>query len=467
MTKIGRNERCPCGSGRKYKHCHGELANQARIERALEAADAHRRRVEALEEQRRAQQGLGKPILSTVVSEHRLVASGNRVYFGKSWKTFPDFLTYFLTNALGPDWGNAELKKVESEMHPVALWYRKYALLQAAHQGVPGNVFSAPETGAAHAYLELAYNLYLLEHNAELRSILVDRLKSPGQFMGALSEIRVAGMLVRAGFSIKFHDETDLSRTHCEYDAVRLSTGKRFSVEVKTRHWRVFPKADSEGKRRIQIAVGRLLRDALYKQADNERIVFVELAMPDESHSDSKVLEPWWLQSAIDGIRLAERQLRKTYNIVPAATVIVSNHPYHLHLESTRSIVAFAVDGIGPTDFRSGLRGTIREALRFRRQHTDFLALWKSIEIHRYIPQTFDGSSYHLAFGEHPPQLVVGGRYKVPDANGCEGDATLEDAVALPSERKIYGIYRTDAGERVTCTDLTPVLVPPGVRVRG
>ncbi len=22
-AKVGRNERCPCGSGRKYKHCHG------------------------------------------------------------------------------------------------------------------------------------------------------------------------------------------------------------------------------------------------------------------------------------------------------------------------------------------------------------------------------------------------------------------------------------------------------------
>jgi hypothetical protein len=22
-SKVGRNERCPCGSGRKYKHCHG------------------------------------------------------------------------------------------------------------------------------------------------------------------------------------------------------------------------------------------------------------------------------------------------------------------------------------------------------------------------------------------------------------------------------------------------------------
>jgi preprotein translocase subunit SecA len=23
---VGRNEACPCGSGKKYKHCHGKLA---------------------------------------------------------------------------------------------------------------------------------------------------------------------------------------------------------------------------------------------------------------------------------------------------------------------------------------------------------------------------------------------------------------------------------------------------------
>jgi preprotein translocase subunit SecA len=22
--KVGRNEECPCGSGKKYKHCHGK-----------------------------------------------------------------------------------------------------------------------------------------------------------------------------------------------------------------------------------------------------------------------------------------------------------------------------------------------------------------------------------------------------------------------------------------------------------
>jgi len=25
IPKVGRNEPCPCGSGRKYKHCHGAL----------------------------------------------------------------------------------------------------------------------------------------------------------------------------------------------------------------------------------------------------------------------------------------------------------------------------------------------------------------------------------------------------------------------------------------------------------
>ena len=24
--KIGRNETCPCGSGKKFKHCHGKFA---------------------------------------------------------------------------------------------------------------------------------------------------------------------------------------------------------------------------------------------------------------------------------------------------------------------------------------------------------------------------------------------------------------------------------------------------------
>jgi len=25
MAKVGRNDPCPCGSGKKFKHCHGKL----------------------------------------------------------------------------------------------------------------------------------------------------------------------------------------------------------------------------------------------------------------------------------------------------------------------------------------------------------------------------------------------------------------------------------------------------------
>ncbi|MDP5206879.1 SEC-C metal-binding domain-containing protein, partial [Alishewanella sp. SMS9] len=25
-AKVGRNDACPCGSGKKYKHCHGQLS---------------------------------------------------------------------------------------------------------------------------------------------------------------------------------------------------------------------------------------------------------------------------------------------------------------------------------------------------------------------------------------------------------------------------------------------------------
>ena len=26
FAKVGRNQPCPCGSGKKYKHCHGKFA---------------------------------------------------------------------------------------------------------------------------------------------------------------------------------------------------------------------------------------------------------------------------------------------------------------------------------------------------------------------------------------------------------------------------------------------------------
>jgi len=35
MAKTGRNEPCPCGSGKKYKHCHESKTSATRSSRVL------------------------------------------------------------------------------------------------------------------------------------------------------------------------------------------------------------------------------------------------------------------------------------------------------------------------------------------------------------------------------------------------------------------------------------------------
>lgn len=449
MTKIGRNERCPCGSGRKYKRCHGDPGQVDRVNRALEARQIALRRHQAAEVQRKTQQGLGRPIISTEFAGHRLVATKNRVFYGRTWKTFPDFLMHYLGEVLGKELGNSELAKPEPEMHPVALWHRKVCALQAAHQKTPGEIFDSPETGAARAYLDLAYNLYLLEQNAEVRKILLKRLTNPEQFWGALSELRVAGMLVRAGFSMKFEDEGDSSATHCEYTATRAETGKAFSVEVKTRHWPVYPRDTAEGREAVRKHVTRLMRDALEKDVAHERLVIIELAMPDQAPEDQTPIEPWWLQCAQEGIQDVASLFIRQGKVVPPVRAIVCNHPWHLHLDGTRCVTGYVFEGIGPNDFRGSQRGSIREAARHRERHKDFLALWRSIETHRHLPQTFDGSSQHLAHGDHLPRLLVGNRYEVPNQSGRLVNGVLEQAVASPADRQVVGIYLTDEGDRI------------------
>ncbi len=103
MAKIGRNAPCPCGSGRKYKKCCGFSMNQ-RASGPVPSSNSIppntepilKQRHQAAERIRVEQQGFGKPIISTIASGHKVVAVGNTIYYGKSWKAFPDFLSHYL-----------------------------------------------------------------------------------------------------------------------------------------------------------------------------------------------------------------------------------------------------------------------------------------------------------------------------------------------------------------------------------
>jgi hypothetical protein len=90
--KVGRNEACPCGSGQKFKRCHGLIAPQASPPKGGHVDIAkHASFREAMHAQRTKQQGLGRPIISTESRGTRFVAVKNRLMHSQTWKTFIDF----------------------------------------------------------------------------------------------------------------------------------------------------------------------------------------------------------------------------------------------------------------------------------------------------------------------------------------------------------------------------------------
>jgi hypothetical protein len=237
MLKVGRNDPCPCNSGKKYKRCHGAIEQRDRVFQGLRKVQSAEQSAAAAQTvQRQRQQGFGRPIVSTLApGGRRLVAVKNKVVAG-AWATFHDFLGEYLVNVMGIEWWKAEGLKASGERHPLVAWRGLMRDFIAAEGPNPellvrmGNM-----TGAVAAYLHAANNLFAIEHNAELQAKLVQRLKHSDQFPSALHEVAVAAKFIRAGFEIEFEDEDDRLSTHCEFVATFPKTGKKFSVEAKRR----------------------------------------------------------------------------------------------------------------------------------------------------------------------------------------------------------------------------------------
>ena len=192
---------------------------------------------------RRQQQGMGRPIISGVVKGHRVVAVGNRIYPSDKVQTFHDFLRDYIPDVFGAEWVLAERDKPAELQHPVMRWaLQSFDDYRRAAEEVDG-FLSAPANGAMHSFLGLSYNLYLIAHNIALQEALIDRLKHPRSFWGALYETYVAASFIKAGFDIEFENEADSTSTHCEFIATHRQSGKHFSVEAKARD------AESQAKR--------------------------------------------------------------------------------------------------------------------------------------------------------------------------------------------------------------------------
>ena len=439
--KLGRNDPCHCGSGRKFKKCHGvavvqqkEMLINSSLKKALRKKyDEHK----AHEIQRQKQQGLGKPIISTNFKGHRFVAIGNKLRWSEKWNTFHDFLFDYLKICFGEGWWFRELGKTQNEKHPILVWSELSGKYTTENLNASGKIHSVPTTGAIDAYLGLSYNLYLLAHNVDLQKTLIKRLKNVDQFLGAYYETFVSAAFIKAGFVVELEDETDSSKSHCEFTATYKETGRKFSVEAKARQGGN-PSPN----------VGNQLYNALKKQSNHPRVIFIELNSHQRVNSDDVIT---FVRQISEHLRELERRLTINGNPAPEAYVFLTNFPYQFNLEATNIKIFALAEGYKIPEFNFGLSiPNIREALRIRKDHHEMFQLMKSIREHSQIPSTFDGEMPELEYGETNARLTIGGLYLIPDNDGKEVVGELVEAAV--TSNKVMGIYRLEDGRNIIAT---------------
>jgi len=446
--KIGRNEPCPCGSGKKYKKCHGIIIPKRASITPPSAEEVKRisEKMKAKEIQRSQQQGLGQPIISTVFKGYRFVGVGNRFYYSKDWKTFHDFLGHYIRSVFGSAWGNSELKKSFNERHPVIQWYDYVCKEQKRSIRQPGEVANAGMTGAVFAFLTLAYNLYLIAHNIHLvhgeglHARLVERLKNKESFYPAFYETMVAASFIKAGFIIELENEEDPISSHAEFIAISPKTNQKYSVEAKHRQ------ADKK-----HTGITKQLYKALKKELPHKRVIFINLNIPDNITNEGRLK---WLDDVIHQMRAGENTIAINGNPAPQAYVFVTNHPFLYNLKSFNFPPVAVVEGFKIPDLKlDNAFLSLRDALKSREKHIDMFNLIETMREYDQIPCTFDGEIPEYAFGEiKEPRLKVGNKYLVPDPSGREVVGILEDAVVLENEKKVYGLYRLENGKQIMVT---------------
>lgn len=426
--KIGRNQICPkCESGKKYKHCCGHHSKRnAPPQEFLKALDKHNAR----ELIRQQQQGLGKPIIAAQSNGQQFVAVGNTLHYSRKWKTFSDFLSDFIKNTLGADWGNSELQKPLEKRHPILQWYNSLCELQQQNFDKSSKIQSMPLSGSAICYLGLAYNLYLLKHNIELQNIYIHRIKDINQFHGTYYELIVAGCLIRAGFKLELEDETDDSNKHCEFSAVSLKTGKKFWVEAKMRGvFGILGKTDGTKRKDPTSSLSKHIKNAFQKPAADNRLIFVDV---NTKIGDEDI--PDWINQAQRKLDAMEKDVGQR----KSAYIFVTNMGFHWDLENERKGHAVMACAIGIPDFRSKGYFPLSEIYRKKQRHIDIYNIMDSFREYPAIPDTFNGDLPSNVFGENDPIPQIGETYFF-DCIGDEGKyAKITSATVNEDEKRAY-----------------------------
>jgi len=125
------------------------------------------------------------------------------------------------------------------------------------------------------------------------------------------------------------------------------------------------------------------------------------------------------------------------------AYIIITNQPYQFAVSVGLSAV---LEGFNIPELKLGAQfPDLRSALEVRARHADIHSVFESMQKHNDIPSTFDGEIPETHFqrpSERVAPLKIGSVYLVPNENGKEFPAELENAVVMEHEKKACGVCR-------------------------
>lgn len=228
-------------------------------------------------------------------------------------------------------------KMLLSSRHPALQWMYEYVERTQIGQET--------QTGAGAAWYRFAYDLFTIQDNAKLESILKQRLLDVDRFQGDRHELWTAALFIAANFEIDFEDESDSARKHPEFIAIDRESTARIAVEAKSRHRRGV-KGFSGGVQRApghKVNVRALLLDAYRKESGLPLYVVIDVNLPPENKKGD--LESWLLE--LDSM-MNDLATEGYADPCPANAIFFHNDPSH-YLVNER--VGGELDNLWITDY--------------------------------------------------------------------------------------------------------------------
>jgi hypothetical protein len=426
-TKIPRNAPCPCGGGKKFKHCHGVIAQRPKVSETMqEQVTEMFRKMQAKEMVRKRQQGQGKPVMSATINGTRVVIVGSTVRYSQKWKFFNDFLLDYLKDTLGRQWGTDA--QANGIAHPVFRWLAKLGIIQ---KEVGDRSKGVKATGVLSSIFDFSYALYLMEHNDQIPKGFVARLRNIEHFDAALYETIVAAAFALSGAKIEDAQSKLDGKKNPEFWATAAS-GRRYAVEAKRKMaWKNPYDLHSEG---FRMELRSWIRNMLYKASEKKlpnAVYWFELSIGSPIQRKDLLVLHELIRSYV---REAENMtIGKEFKEPPVpAYVFVTNHAYFANDDIEKSGRVCILEGFRINDLQTENPIDLETAMEQRDRHRDIIWVYESFNQMGHVRPTFNGTPAELFESDGLPQIGDPIAFTRPD--GTEAVGKIRDVASMGNE---------------------------------